>query len=213
MRSAGQPAGRGVAGRTLALSGERSPNVLPPACFRRDNDGLARRGVGASARGMTEPELAQRASVRPKPAQTGIWSWPQLARLGLVCVALSGCKLIDQTTFAPAPEAKPPAQAQPAAPLRVDPRTPLAVIDFSTPEPEYHGPLSYAVRAAQARDRGVEFDVVGVTRSADDASIAQSHAVDVMRTMMTERVPASQLHLGLQTDPATPANEVRVYVR
>ena len=46
---------------------------------------------------------------------------------------LAGCKLIDQTTFAPSPEE--PA-ARPDAP-KADPRTPLITIGYATPDPNY----------------------------------------------------------------------------
>lgn len=128
-------------------------------------------------------------------------------------VALGGCKLIDQTTFAPAPEAKPAAAAAAATPARLDPRTPLAVIDFTSANPEYRGLLRIAVQAAESRDPRVQYDVIAVTPRLDEATTGQAQAAGVMRTMMTERVPAARIHLGLQTDPALTANQVRVYVR
>jgi hypothetical protein len=35
----------------------------------------------------------------------------------------------------------------------------------------------------------------------------------VMRAIMRERVPATRIHLGVRTDPALAASQVRVYVR
>jgi hypothetical protein len=139
----------------------------------------------------------------------------RFSRLALLaCIAPAGCKLIDQTTFAPAPEARPAAPApQAAIPVKTDPRTPLAVIDYSTPNPAYRELLGYVVRAAQARDRNVQFDVVAATPSVTQVGVAQSQAGEVMRSMMADGIPASRLHLGLQTDPALIANQVRVYVR
>jgi hypothetical protein len=136
--------------------------------------------------------------------------------LGLVAVlSLGACKLIDQTTFAPAPEAKPVAASAPGLTptARVDPRTPLAVIDFAIPNPAYRGPLGYAVRAAEARDQAVQFDVVAATPGTDQAAASQEAAAGVMRALLAEHVPAGRIHLGLQTDPALAANQVRVYVR
>ncbi|MDR3536730.1 MAG: hypothetical protein P4L71_09550 [Acetobacteraceae bacterium] len=98
-------------------------------------------------------------------------------------------------------------------PARIDPRTPLAVIDFASANPDYRDLLHYAVGAAEARDRGVQFDVVAVTPSLDQATSGQIQAAGVMRSMLQERVPAARIHLGLQTDPALTANQVRVYVR
>lgn len=134
------------------------------------------------------------------------------ALCALACLALAGCKLIDQTTFAPAPEAKPTPVARAAA-ARTEARTPLAVIDFATPDPAYRGPLGYAVRAAESRDRDVQFDVVAVTPTPDQAAGGQAQAAAVMQTLTEARVPATRIHLGLQTDPALAANQVRVYVR
>lgn len=140
-------------------------------------------------------------------------TFPRLALLA--CLGLAGCKLIDQTTFAPAPEAKPvsPVAAAAGSPVKTDPRTPLAVIDFTTADPAYRGPLSYAIRAAEARDRNVQFDVVAATQSTDQATSAQLQAAGVMRAIAADGVPVSRVHLGLQTDPALTANQVRVYVR
>jgi hypothetical protein len=123
--------------------------------------------------------------------------------------------MIDQTTFAPAPEATSaaPAPASIVAAPNVDPRTPLAVIDFSSAEPDYRGLLGYAVRAAEDRDRRVQFDVVAITPSSDQFTSGQIQATNVMRAIMNDRVPADRLHLGLRTDPALTANQVRVYVR
>lgn len=144
---------------------------------------------------------------RPRP---GIQ--PRVALL--VCLLFTGCALIDQTTFAPAPEAKPPAPVvQAIPPLKVDPRTPLAVIDFATADPDYQGVLRYAVRAAESRDRAVQYDVIAVAPSIDQATSGQIQAAGVMRSMVAERVAAARIHLGLQTDPSLTANQVRVYVR
>jgi hypothetical protein len=131
----------------------------------------------------------------------------------LVCISMAGCKLIDQTTFAPTPEAKPPPVAARPAPMQLDPRKPLVVIDFTIPDPPYQPILRYAVRAAEARDSAVEYDVVTVTPSLEQATGGQAEVADVMRTMLEEKVPASRIHLGLRSDPGLAANQVRVYVR
>jgi hypothetical protein len=133
----------------------------------------------------------------------------------LLCVALGGCALIDQTTFAPSPEAKPRSTGvgASAAGPSVDPRTPLAIIDFTSAQPDYESVLSYAVRTAETRDRTVQYDVIAVTPTAEEAAAGQTQAVDVMRSMLGDRVPASRIHLGLRTEPTLAANQVRVYVR
>ena len=76
----------------------------------------------------------------------------------LAGLSLTGCKLIDQTTFAPAPEAKP---AQVALP-KLDQRTPLVTIGYDQPNPQYQAMLGYAVHAAEARDAAVQYDVFAV---------------------------------------------------
>jgi hypothetical protein len=126
----------------------------------------------------------------------------------LGCLALAGCKLIDQTTFAPAPEANTAAPAPP----KVDPRTPLLTIGYDTPNPNYQELLSFAVSTAESRAPGVEYDVIAIVPAGGDVAVAQSNAVEVMRTIMEQRVPAERIHLGLRTEPATAQRQVRVYV-
>ena len=122
--------------------------------------------------------------------------------------------MVDQRTFAPAPEAKAaPATAPAPAPVKLDTRTPLASIDFSGPPPEYQELLGYAVRAAETRDRDVQYDVVAMVPKPGDLAQGQQEASDVMRAIMRDGVPAARIHLGLRADPALSRREVRVYVR
>lgn len=135
-------------------------------------------------------------------------------RLAILLMALgfNGCTLIDQTTFAPAPEAK--AQPVPLPDVPVDPRVPLVVIDYGEGLlPDYAGLLHSAVRAAEARYPGVQYDVIAVVADASGAPAAQNNAVGVMRAIMRDRVLASRIHLGLRSDPAVTGSQVRVYVR
>lgn len=138
-----------------------------------------------------------------------------MTRVVPVVVALlsfTGCTLIDQRTFAPSPEAK--AQPMPAQPaVAVDARTPLLTIDYTVPAPDYAELLHYAVRAAEARDSGVQYDVISVLKDMSDAPEGEKNAAGVMRAIMRDRVPESRIHLGLRTDPALTASQVRVYVR
>jgi hypothetical protein len=122
---------------------------------------------------------------------------------------LAGCKLIDQTTFAPSPE-EPAARAD--AP-KADPRTALITIGYATPDPNYQEILRYAVRAAETRAPGVQYDVVATLPAGADQAAGQQRAAEVMRDIMAQGVPASRIHLGLRTAPAGGAQEVRVYVR
>jgi hypothetical protein len=140
--------------------------------------------------------------------------------MGMVLAAglsMTGCTLIDQTTFAPAPEAA-VAPVQASLP-RVDPRTPLVTIGFAHPDPQYQAMLGYAVHAAEARSAAVQYDVFAVvpakgapSEQAQAAGDAQQDALRVMRSIMTLGVPATRIHLGVRTDPVVDSNEVRVYV-
>jgi hypothetical protein len=127
----------------------------------------------------------------------------------LLGLALGGCSLVDQTTFAPSPEAKPTGPAQ----ASTDPRAPLLTIGYDTPDPSYQEMLRYAVRAAETRAPGVQYDVYAMLPAGGDAALAQSSAVDVMRAILAQGVPASRVHLGLRTEPAGAVRQVRVYVR
>jgi hypothetical protein len=134
--------------------------------------------------------------------------------LALLAVLLwfSGCTLIDQRTFAPAPEAKAqPAPAQP--PVVLDARIPLVTIDYTVASPDYGELLHAAVRAAESRNADVQYDVVSMVQDGSDIRLAQERATGVMRAIMRDRVPASRIHLGLRTDPALASSQVRVYVR
>jgi hypothetical protein len=130
----------------------------------------------------------------------------------LALLSFTGCTLIDQRTFAPSPEAK--AQpAPPQAPVVLDARTPLVTIDYTVPSPDYGQLLHAAVRAAEARDADVQYDVVSVMKDTTEVAAGQERATGVMRAIMRDRVPPSRIHLGVRTDPALVASQVRVYVR
>jgi hypothetical protein len=128
----------------------------------------------------------------------------------LAGIALVGCKLVDQETFAPSPEEVAAAQA---APPRADARTALLTIGYATPNPNYQDVLRYAVRAAEARSPSVQYDVIAMLPAGSDMALAQGNAVEVMRGILAQGVPASRIHLGLRTEPASLTREVRVYVR
>ncbi len=130
----------------------------------------------------------------------------------LAGLSLAGCKLIDQTTFAPSPEAKQETAEPPAPTVKADPRTPLLTIGYDTPNPHYQEPLRYAVRQAERRAPGVRYDVIAMLPAGGDIALAQSNAVGVMRAIMAQGVPASRIHLGLRTEPANTPRQVRVYV-
>jgi hypothetical protein len=124
-------------------------------------------------------------------------------------LALAGCKLIDQTTFAPSPEATPAKTQSP----QTDPRTPLLTIGYAAPDQNYQDVLRYAVRAAETRAPGVQYDVIAMLPKGADAAAGQHRAAEVMRDIMAQGVPDSRIHLGLRTEQPGDAQEIRVYVR
>jgi type IV pilus biogenesis protein CpaD/CtpE len=127
----------------------------------------------------------------------------------LAGLLLVGCKLIDQTTFAPSPEEVATKQEAP----KVDARTPLLTIGVATPEAGYQDMLRYAVRAAETRVPGVQYDVVAMLPAGANEAGSQQLVAAVMRDIMAQGVPASRIRLGLRSAPAGSAQEVRVYVR
>jgi hypothetical protein len=129
----------------------------------------------------------------------------------LALLSFTGCTLIDQTTFAPSPEAK--AQPAPPPPVVLDARTPLVTIDYTIASPDYAELLHYAVRAAETRNADVQYDVVSVMKDTSDLATGQRRATGVMRAIMRDQVPATRIHLAVRADPALAASQVRVYVR
>ena len=130
----------------------------------------------------------------------------------LALLSFAGCTLIDQRTFAPSPEAK-AKPAPPPAPVSLDSRIPLVTIDYTVPSPDYGELLHAAVRAAEARDADVQYDVVAMLQDSSGVAEGQQRAIGVMRAIMRDRVPASRIHLGVRSDPELTAGQVRVYVR
>jgi hypothetical protein len=143
------------------------------------------------------------------------------AVLLLALTALAGCKLLDQTTFAPSPEAPVKKVEPPPPPVSPpDKRTPLLTIGFANPDPDYKDLLTYAVRQAQERRPDVSFDVVSVVLATGDTvaqSLAASRGADdaaqVMRAMIALGVPDTRIHLGTRTELGLTERQVRVYLR
>ncbi|HEX5325941.1 MAG TPA: hypothetical protein VFW75_04670 [Acetobacteraceae bacterium] len=130
---------------------------------------------------------------------------------------LSGCKLIDQTTFAPSPSHNP---AVLPAPPRVDRRTALITIDQGTDVQAYRSLLRYAVEQARSRDPNVQFDVVVVVPGIGDAAAqasalaaAQPEASVVMQEIGRDGVTPTQVHLRAAVDTTAVRRQIRVYVR
>ncbi|HEY5299184.1 MAG TPA: hypothetical protein VIJ55_00780 [Acetobacteraceae bacterium] len=145
---------------------------------------------------------------------------PGLSNQGAAALAillvLSGCKLIDQRTFAPAPEAASPAVAA----RSTETRTPLMTIAPGTKLATYEGLLRTAVHDAQSRDPAVSFDVVSVVPAsgtlADQVKAAEADrasAMDVAQALLTAGVAEDRVALGARVDPGAHGPNVRVYVR
>ncbi len=143
-----------------------------------------------------------------------------LHRIPIIAAALllAGCKLIDQTTFAP--KAAEPSPTELAALPPVTGLPPLLTIRYGTPNPSYQEQLRIAVRAAEQRRPGALYDVVAVVPAAPDPALrrreldqTRPNAVAVMRSMIQLGVPDTRIGLGARTDPAATVREVRVYVR
>ena len=133
-----------------------------------------------------------------------------LAATGLL--ALVGCKLIDQRTFAPAP-------APPSA-VRVERRDPLITVQPGTALPSYANLLTAAVHDAETRDPAVQFDVITLVPTQGDlaaqvraADAARASAAQVARALLDAGVGAGRIHLGARPDPSLHAPQVAVYVR
>ena len=73
---------------------------------------------------------------------------------------------------------------------------------MSRTEPHYQDVLRYAVREAETRAPGVQYDVIAMLPAGADAAVAQRRATDVMRGIMAQGVPASRIHLGLRAAQA-----------
>jgi hypothetical protein len=139
----------------------------------------------------------------------------------LACLlALSACKLIDQRTFAPTPEASTPKAPASAAAVRTETRTPLMTVAAGTRLATYETLLRSAVHAAEARDPEVRFDVVSVvpasgtvTEQIKVAQAARDSAAELAHALIAAGASASHVHQGARADPAAHDAEVRVYVR
>ena len=131
----------------------------------------------------------------------------------LLAGGLSGCKLIDQTTFAPDPEpSEVPAPAPVTAAPRPTGRAPLMTIRYDTATPAYRDALAQAVTAVEQRRPGASFDVVGASDAAGAAQAGRD-AGSVLATLRELGVAAGRLHLGARIEPTATVREVRVYLR
>ncbi len=129
----------------------------------------------------------------------------------LSLAALSGCKLIDQTTFDPQAGKRPevPKPPPPPPPPASEPGPP-PLLSIRVPVTESaRGDIAKAVAAARARKPDVAFEVVEITPGTGTALGANAAAV--ARMIEAAGVPAARVQLGAR--PVADAQpEVRVYV-
>jgi hypothetical protein len=109
---------------------------------------------------------------------------------------------------APPPQAAAPAPLPPAAP--VERRRPFVIIRFEAPDPDYARPLYEALQGALQRKPGVAFDLVAVTRNADDA---QRNLASVYQTVTNMGLPPDRLSLSAVAAADGRTDEVWIYAR
>jgi hypothetical protein len=133
---------------------------------------------------------------------------------------LAGCKLIDQTTFAPSPSKNPAVLPAPPTIGKIDARTPLLSLNAGTPVPQYSQVLRYAVGLARRRNPNVRFDVLMAVPETGDAAAqaaavakVQPQAVAVMHEIGSDGVAADHIDLRAGVDPHVNQSQIRVYVR
>lgn len=131
--------------------------------------------------------------------------------LPLLLFALAGCKLIDQTTFSPELDQEQAATSAASSPIRAVGQVALVTIRYDTPDPAFQDPLSFAIRAAEQRRPGGEYDVMGVSTAADASRTARESAA-IMEAMVKLGVTATRIHLRARIDPAQKVREVRVHL-
>jgi hypothetical protein len=138
------------------------------------------------------------------------------AALLLLPTLLAGCKLIDQTTFAPTPKPVPPPPPPPPGP---PPVPPLIDIRFDQPGVNYDAAVRQAVRAALARKRDVVFDVIAIAPTAptlqaqlQGLNTAEDRLHSVAGVIARQGVAPAQIRLSARTEPGVTAISVRVFI-
>ncbi len=116
-----------------------------------------------------------------------------------------------------APRRRTPDRQPPAAPVSValrhrGTRRPLrgGGIRFEAPDPDYAPSLYEALKGALARKPGVTFDLVAVTRNADDA---QRNLASVYHVVTAMGLPPDRLSLAAVAAADDRTDEVWIYVR
>jgi type IV pilus biogenesis protein CpaD/CtpE len=133
----------------------------------------------------------------------------------VVLLLLSGCKLIDQTTFNPQAGklVTPPVIVSPSAP-------PLLVIPVGQSDAGYGAIIRQQVDAALAVKPDAQFEVVtvvpGVGATASQTAAATEVIADarqVARVINDEGVDDGRISLSAKSEAGLAARELRVFVR
>jgi hypothetical protein len=148
------------------------------------------------------------------------------ASIVLAALALGGCSYSEklfgwggaptpnpppQAAAAPAPKPAAAAPSAPTPPPAAETRKPFVVIHFEAgAPPDYARGLYAAMSGALARQPGVAFDVVAVTR---DPDAAERNITSVFRTITTMGMPADRLSLSAVAADDAATDEVWIYVR
>ena len=130
-------------------------------------------------------------------------------------LATAGCTLVDQNTFDPTAGKVPVIDPAPVvlAPAPAGP-LPLLVISPTAGPAEFGPALRKAVASAVARKPLVVFDVVEVLAPDTQADVPLgTAALAVARTIVGEGVPPTRVRLDARPDAASPAHQIRVFVR
>ncbi|MSP05135.1 MAG: hypothetical protein EXR05_07820 [Acetobacteraceae bacterium] len=125
----------------------------------------------------------------------------------LLLLMLAGCQLIDRTFFGADPTPGPAVATNAPTPTR---SVPLLSIGYP-PSPVFQDALAVAVRAAEQRRPGGEYDVVSVSTAAEATQTGRDAAA-VMTAMMHLGVASTRIHLSAQINAAQAVREVRVHL-
>ncbi len=140
---------------------------------------------------------------------------PFLPLAGLL-LALGGCRMIDQRTFARAPVG-PDAAAQNRPVL---PKLPVARLRPDDPQSDWRATLDAAVQSAIAHNPDARFELLtpiptAAARDVQDrfASAGAAAAGVVAAALRQDGVDPAHITIGYQGDAGKPAPEVRLFVR
>ena len=137
-------------------------------------------------------------------------------RLLAVLLALGGCRLFDQRTFAPA--SFPPDAAALARPVL--PAEPALRLHPSDPTSGWRAALDAEVRETLARDPHAAFELLTPIPLAEKQPVQDRFARDgatdartVAAALRQDGVAAGRITLGYQGDAGKPVREVRLFVQ